>query len=344
MTKIGVLLINLGTPDHATPRSIRAFLKQFLQDPRVIDLPTWLRHILVNFLIVPFRYKNSTHAYQQIWTMQGSPLLIHSRELVAALQKELGTNMLVELGMRYGQPSIQTALAKLKHCQEIIVIPLFPQYSSAASGSAIEEVMRVIKTEINIPSLYIKSEFYADAGFIRAYAALIKENLNGKSVDAILFSYHGLPERHIQNSGCEAVCSMREPCPAIHAKNASCYRAQCYATSRLLAQELQLHESQYYVSFQSRLGRLPWIQPYTDVLLSDLIKNNVKNLAVVCPSFVADCLETLEEINLRAREQWRKEGGAEFIFIPCLNKTATWVQGLANMIRQVPVNKDEKLP
>jgi ferrochelatase len=333
MSKVGVLLINLGTPDHADPKSVRAYLKQFLNDARIVDLPAWVRYFLVNFFVIPFRYKKSAHAYQQIWMAQGSPLLVHSKALLEALKKELGDDVQIELGMRYGNPSMESAMRKLKSCQKIIAVPLFPQYSSAATGSAMAELFRVLDKQWNMPTLHLMHEFYQQPAFIESYAQLIQEKMTTHPVDAVIFSYHGLPERHIHKSECQKICHRSQPCPTMMDSNAYCYRAQCYETSRLIAQKLQLKPSQYHVSFQSRLGRTPWVQPYTDVLTSDLIKNKVKNIAIVCPSFVADCLETLEEIDIRAREQWMQAGGENFIFIPCLNTTPHWVRGLGEMIK-----------
>lgn len=333
--KTGVLLINLGTPDDCSPKSVSAYLKQFLNDPRVIDLPKLIRYILVNWIIIPFRYKKTAHAYRQVWTTNGSPLLVHSRELVESLSNELDDNFQVELGMRYGHPSIESAMLKLKDCQKIIAIPLFPQYSSAATGSAVEALLRTLASQWNIPEIHIKKDFFNNPDFIHAYADIIKDNIKSKKVDSIIFSYHGLPERHINKSECSAQCSRLNACPQIDDQNAYCYRAQCYETSRLIAKELNLEPTQYQVTFQSRLGKTPWLKPYTDLVLPELIKNNVKNIAIVCPSFVSDCLETLEEINIRAREQWLALGGHEFIFIPCLNNNPLWVKGLLNMVKSL---------
>ncbi len=333
-SKVGVLLINLGTPDTSEPKSIYVYLKQFLNDPRVIDLPRIIRYFLVNWLIIPFRYKQSAHAYQQIWTKKGSPLLTHSQELVSAVRKAFGTTVQIELGMRYGQPSIQSALDKLKSCKKIIAIPLFPQYSSAATGSAIEALLRILGEQWNIPEISVTRDFYNNPDFINAYASLIKDNLKDKKIDTLIFSYHGLPERHIEKSACLSPCSRVEPCPKPDASNTFCYRAQCYETSRLIAEELDLSPTDYVVSFQSRLGKTPWIKPYTDLVLAELRQKKVKSIAIVCPSFVSDCLETLEEINLRARAQWIELGGSDFIFIPCLNTQPMWVDGLVNMIKR----------
>lgn len=336
MKKTGVLLINLGTPDNCDPKSVYRYLKQFLNDPRVIDLPTAVRYFLVNYLIVPLRFKKSSHAYQQIWSEKGSPLLVNSIALVDNLRDKLDTNYQIELGMRYGNPSIQSALLKLQHCEKIIVIPLFPQYSSAATGSAIQEVLDSIAPNWNIPQIHIINNFFNNPDFISAYANVIQENIKNKKIDMIIFSYHGLPERHINKSVCRSECSRINACPQVEDLNTYCYRNQCYETSRLLAINLDLSPTQYEVTFQSRLGKTPWIKPYTDLVLPDLTKRNIENIAIVCPSFVSDCLETLEEINIRARAQWKELGGKDFTFIPCINDHPIWVNGLLKMINSLP--------
>lgn len=334
MSKTGVLLINLGTPNNCDVKSVYAYLTEFLNDSRVIDLAKLPRWILSNLIIIPLRCKKSAHAYQKIWTEQGSPLLIHSQKLQKALAIELGSDYQIEIAMRYGNPSIKAVLKNLRHCHRLIAIPLFPQYSSAATGSAIAKLLRELASQWNIPELTILRDFHSNAGFIQSYADIIKENIGSKKFDLILFSYHGLPERHITKSHCQASCDHLQSCPKITADNFYCYRAQCYATSYLLATALGLEATQYQVGFQSRLGRTPWIKPYTDVILTNLRQQGVKSIAVVCPSFVADCLETLEEINIRAREQWRLSGGGEFISIPCLNEHPQWIHALAAMVRR----------
>lgn len=334
MKKKGVLLINLGTPDSCEPRDVKRYLHEFLNDPRVVDLPFLLRKLLVNAIILPFRYKKSAAAYQKIWSKSGSPLLANSEKLKVALAAFLGNEYHVELGMRYGHPSIASAYERLKDVNSLHVIPLFPQYSSAATGSALQKLFEEVEKRWNVPEMHVMNEFYADTGFIRAYAEVIKKSIQDKNIDLLLFSYHGLPERHINKSECLAHCDHMNACPAINDANLYCYRAQCYATSRLLSQELGFNADQYAVSFQSRLGRTPWIKPYTDLLLPELRKKNIKNIAVACPSFVADCLETLEEVDMRARAQWKELGGNDFIFVPCLNDSPLWVQSLGEMIKK----------
>lgn len=325
----GLLIINLGTPNHPDRKAVRAYLSEFLTDGRVIDLPAVIRYILVYGIILPFRTKQSAHAYQSIWSEQGSPLLFHSQNLAKQLQTKLSPDFKIALGMRYGNPSIKTALDELKDCTTITVLPLYPQYSSAATGSSIEEVMRLMSTQEVIPSLRIIRDFYQHPSYIKAQAGLIKESLGEDQ--HLLFSYHGLPERQINKSGCHTVC--KESCPPVTETNQGCYKAQCYETSRRLAGELQLNRDQYSTAFQSRLGKTPWIKPYTDEVLTELAAQGIKNLAICCPSFVADCLETLEEIGLRAKEQWIGLGGKEFNLIPCLNDSRAWIEAIIDITK-----------
>lgn len=317
--KIGVLLINLGTPDAPTSKAVRRYLKEFLNDPRVIDIPAFLRWILVNVFILPFRPKKSAAAYLQIWQKEGSPLLINTRALQQELSNRLGKNYQVELGMRYGNPSLQSALRRLKSCHKIIILPLFPQYSSAVTGSSIELCLREIANWQYIPALEVVQEFYSHPKFIAAYAQQIQNARAKTAVDLILFSYHGLPERQLLRRD-NTLNDLR------------CYRTQCFETSKAIAKILNLTTDQFRVSFQSRLGKSPWIKPYTDQVLIELIPQGVKNLMIVCPSFVVDCLETLEEIGTRAEEQWQKLGGGEFILVPCLNSNSLFLDALESMI------------
>jgi protoporphyrin/coproporphyrin ferrochelatase len=323
--KKGVLLINLGTPDSPRVSDVRGYLRQFLSDPRVIDLPLLLRYLIVYCFILPFRARKSSHAYQSVWTNKGSPLLIHSLKIADKLQQELGNDTKVVLAMRYGKPSINHALAQLRDYQHLKVIPLFPQYSSAATGSTIEAVLNEIKQQTNIPFIEVIREFYDNSLFIETNANLIKK----KPADFYLFSYHGLPERHIKKAGCKQLCHGQ--CPTVTNVNQFCYKAQCYETTRLIAKKLKLSEENYSTSFQSRLGKAPWISPYTDDYLTKLIEKKVKNITIICPSFVADCLETLEEIGIQARTQWKKLGGEQFHLVPCVNDDDSFIAMLKGL-------------
>ncbi|WP_298626016.1 ferrochelatase [uncultured Legionella sp.] len=327
--KRGLLLINLGTPERDDVAAVKTYLREFLTDKRVIDLPALIRYILVYLVILPFRAQKSAHAYQLIWTEQGSPLLVHSKKMMAQLQRELGSEFTVALGMRYGTPSIQNALAQLDKCESLTVLPLYPQYSSAATGSSIEEFMRIISTKEVLPSVTIIRDFFQHPEYIKAQAQVIKNHLPEDTF--LLLSYHGIPERQIQKGGCETVC--QEDCPAVTTTNQGCYKAQCHQTSRLLATTLTLHAHQYSTSFQSRLGKTPWIKPYTDDVLRELADKGIKRLAITCPSFVADCIETLEEIGMRAREQWMALGGEQFTLIPCMNDTPEWINAMKQIVQ-----------
>jgi protoporphyrin/coproporphyrin ferrochelatase len=319
--KSGLLIINLGTPAALNLTAVKRYLSEFLSDKRVIDLPWIIRFFLVHGLIIPFRAKKSLHAYTTIWSEQGSPLLSHSQQLVKQIQKEVNDDIKVLLAMRYGAPSIQAGLEELQSCSSITILPLYPQYSSAANGSSIEKTIQLIKGQEVIPSLKIISNFYQHPSYIQAQAEFIKMHFNPKS--HLLFSYHGIPERQIHKSGCKKLCLHN-----CSTKNSNCYRAQCYQTSNLIAQTLNLSTDQHSTSFQSRLGRTPWIKPYTDELLKTLAEQGIKHLTITCPSFVTDCLETLEEIGIRAREQWLQLGGEQFTLIPSMNDYSSWAKAI----------------
>ena len=333
----GVLLLNLGTPDAPTTPAVRRYLREFLMDPRVIDVPAVQRWLLVNLIIAPFRSPKSAAAYQEVWTEPGSPLLVAGQELEAAVQQRLGADFRVVLGMRYQNPSIRSALQRAMQTpiERLVVVPLFPQYSSAANGSAIQKVMDELTSDWNIPSVRVLADFYDHPGFIQSQAALARETLRGFACDKVVMSFHGLPERHVKKSWAEGFdgCDIEGPCPAIGAGNRYCYRAQCYATARALAAELELGDDDYVVCFQSRLGRDPWVRPYTDVLLPELARDGARNIAVLTPAFVADCLETLEEIGIRARQDWTDAGGHELRLVPCVNAEPAWAEAVAEMVR-----------
>lgn len=312
---IGILLINLGTPDAPTVPAVRRYLDEFLSDPYVITLPKLLRDILVKGIILPTRPKKSAHAYQQIWTDSGSPLLVHSKALKNKLQEKLGGNYQVALGMRYANPTIESAVLELQqsNCGKVIVLPLFPQYSGAATQSAIDCAMRAFAKLNYTPSMHVIEDFHQDDFYIQAISKMIGDALYKNPSDFLLLSYHGLPQRQIDSH-----------------KN---YQAQCFTTSLRIAQALGLSSENYATSFQSRLGLAKWIQPYTDNVVKDLRKKGIKKLTVACPSFVADCLETLEEINMRLREQWLELGGESFEMIPCLNAEDEWVESLSRWLK-----------
>lgn len=334
---VGVLLLNLGTPDSPSVPDVRRYLREFLSDPRVIDINPVGRWLLLNLVILRFRPAKSARAYQSIWGEEGSPLLAHSRKLTEGVAQALGAGFVVELGMRYGAPSIPSALAKLVAAQprKLVVLPLFPQYSSAASGSAIERVYEILGSSWNVPPVATVGAFFDDPGFIEAFTTVARERLAAFRPDFVLFSYHGLPERHIRKSDPSGrFCLERAGCcDAIVPENRYCYRAHCYATTRALVASLGLAADGHGVAFQSRLGRTPWVRPYTDEVLPELARAGKKRLAVMCPAFVADCLETVEEIGIRAREQWRSLGGEDLLLVPSLNAEPAWVDAVARLVR-----------
>lgn len=335
MRRTGVLLLNIGTPDAPDVKSVRRYLREFLSDPRVIDLPAWQRWLLLHLFILPFRPRRSAAAYQKIWTQTGSPLLNYSKQLCEKLTHELGGDYVVTLGMRYGNPSIASAVKYLQQqsCEKLLLLPIFPQYSVAATGSALAAALASLKQQSYSPEVIIPHSFYAETAYIQSLANVITENLRDFSPDYLLFSFHGIPERQLKRHCVATGCDHRRECSLINKNNAFCYRAQCYTTIRLVAEAMKLDEKKYAVAFQSRLGRASWVQPYTTVSLTQLAQQGIKKLAVVCPSFVLDCLETLEEIGIRAQEQWRALGGEAFRLVPALNTDPQWIAALAHYIK-----------
>ncbi len=334
----GLLLINLGTPDEPTTPAVRRYLREFLSDPRVIDINPVGRALLLNLIILPFRPKKSAHAYQSIWDKdRGSPLLYHSRDLQRGVQAALGEEWKVELGMRYGQPSIPDAIAALRAAavDRIVILPLFPQYAASSTGTALVRVFEIAGQDWNTPWLHVVPPFYDEADFASAFAK-VAVDAGIHAADHVLFSFHGLPERHCRKSDTSGNhCLVKSDCcDVIVEANRHCYRAQCFATARSLVSALGLAEGKYTVCFQSRLGRTPWIRPYTDEVLDKVAKDGAKKLAIMCPAFVADCLETIEEIGMRARDQFLAAGGQELTMIPSLNATAPWIELVARLARR----------
>jgi ferrochelatase len=333
-----VLLVQLGTPEAPEPRAVRRYLRQFLSDPRVLDVPAPLRWLVLNAFILPRRPRASAAAYRAIWSADGSPLAVHSRALAGALAAELGAGFVVELGMRYGEPSLEAALARLRaaRAERVRVIPLYPQYAASSTGSAFARVAELAGRAWDPPALELVPAFYDDTGFLAAWTEVARAPLAGFSPDHVLFSFHGLPERQIRKSDPTAghCLSRADCCDAPGPALARCYRAQCAATAHALAASLGLPPTSWSLSFQSRLGRTPWIRPYTDEALPVLAARGAKRIAVLCPSFVADCLETLEEIGIRGRAQWRDAGGEELLLVPSLNAHPAWVSALAGLVRR----------
>jgi len=327
----GLLLLNLGTPDAPTSSAVRRYLREFLGDPRVLDMNPVGRALLLHLVILPTRPARSAHAYRAIWDPErGSPLLYHSRDLAAGVAAKLGPAWHVELAMRYGNPSIAGALAAFAKAQvdRIIVLPLFPQYATSSTGTAVARVMELAHRAWNVPTLDVVPPFFADPGFLDAFAAVGRTTLDEHAPDHVLFSFHGIPVRQLEKSDVTGAHCVQSSTCCDSLANPHCYRAQSYATAHALAQRLGLAPEQYSISFQSRLGRIPWIQPYTDVVIDELAKKGVRRLAVMCPAFVADCLETLEEIGIRARQQFRDAGGEELVLVPSLNATPPWIDAV----------------
>lgn len=336
--RTGLLLINLGTPDAPDPGAVRRYLRQFLGDPRVLDIPAVGRWLLLNFVILPFRPAKSAAAYRKVWTKEGSPLMVHSLALRDRLRARMGDRWQVELGMRYGNPSLESALEALRKggVDSIFAAPLFPQYASSSTGSALEELYRLVAAKWNVPTVGTLGTFFDEPAFIDSFAAVGRPHVDELQPDHVLFSFHGLPERQISRSDesgghCFTTAGC---CDALGPDNRHCYRAQSFDTARRIAGSLGLPADRWSVSFQSRLGATPWIKPYTDLVLPELAKKGVKRVLVFCPAFVADCLETVEEIGLRGREQFLQAGGEELRLVPSLNASPAWVESLAALIER----------
>jgi protoporphyrin/coproporphyrin ferrochelatase len=336
--KTGLLLLNLGTPDAPKTAEVRRYLREFLSDPRVLDINAIGRAALLNLIILPTRPSKSAHAYASVWdAKRGSPLMYHSQDLTAAVAADLGPTWHVTLAMRYGNPSITAGLTSMRAAgvDRIVVLPLFPQYASSSSGSAVARTWELAAEMWNTPSLNVVPAFYDQPAFLDAFASVAQQSMASFNHDYLLFSFHGLPERHMLKSDdsgkhCLKVANC---CQVITAANRNCYSAQSYVTAKQIAQRLQLKEGAWSVSFQSRLGRTPWIKPYTDEVVDELVKKGVKRLAVMCPAFVADCLETIEEIGMRAKEQFVAAGGEDLLLVPSLNSSAPWVKAVVEMAR-----------
>lgn len=311
----GLLLVNLGTPDSYRNRDVYRYLIEFLTDERVIDVPWWRRQLLVRGFIVPSRYRESAKLYRKIWTEQGSPLLVHGRAVQEKLQEALGETFTVALGMRYQNPSIASALDELQKQEltHLIVLPLFPQYASATTGSVHQKVMEHLKQWKVIPKVTFVNSFSTHPGFIDPLCEIGQE-YRPDDYDHILFSFHGLPESQV----------MKE--------SPFCYVNQCYATAQAMADKLKMGKGHYSISFQSRLGKDPWVQPYTTDLLQEFVKQNKKKILVFCPSFVCDCLETTCEIGIEYQHQFRRWGGEHLQLVEGLNSHPSWIHGLKQII------------
>ena len=335
MAKTGILLINLGTPDAPTPEAVGRYLREFLMDPFVIDLPAPLRWFLVNILIVPKRKYQSAAAYQKVQIPGGSPLLVHTRALREKVAAELdGEDYVVEYAMRYGNPSIASALARLnaQNVSPIIVLPLYPQYAESSFETAIVETKKRAAELGYADRLRFLPPFYDRPAFIDAFAHNVSDHLAREPADHVLFSFHSLPEKHLTKLHPQHCLWTADCCDLITESNRNCYRAQCLFTASAIARQIGLQSEDYSISFQSRLGRAKWLGPNTEEMLKTLAAHGVKRLAVVCPSFVADCLETLEEIAIRGRLSFIAAGGDELELVPSLNSAPLWVKAVATWI------------
>jgi protoporphyrin/coproporphyrin ferrochelatase len=362
MPRKAVLLVNLGSPDSPSVPDVRRYLREFLMDGRVLDAPWPIRFGIVNFAILPRRPHASAHAYQSIWTDQGSPLVVTSRRVQAALQARL--EIPVELAMRYQSPSIDSAVQRLaaQDVEEVLLIPLFPHYAMSSFETAVERVKDAVKQIAPRMQLHVQPPYYNLPDYIDALVASAKPMLNFSGAsgeghnsagppgtyDYILFSYHGLPERHLRKadptgSHCLNAANCCEvPSPA----HATCYRAQCFQTTKAFVAKAGVPPGKFSIAFQSRLGREPWMQPYADLEIARLARAGVKRLLVICPAFVSDCLETLEEIGMRGRDTFREAGGEELTLIPCMNEHPAWLRALERMVtlRWVDAAKPEARP
>ncbi len=333
--KKGILLMNLGSPDSTSVKDVRQYLNEFLMDERVIDVPYLWRFLLVKGLITPFRAPKSAEAYRAIWTPKGSPLVELTRQLQTALQDLISEP--VEIAMRYGKPDPGIAFEKLLHKQpsleEVILVPLYPHYAMSSYETAAEYAKEIHAKRKYLFKLRVVKPFYNEPKYIHALAESIRPFLVNE-YDHILFSYHGLPERHIHKTDVTThYCLQSADCCEVNSPAHSyCYRHQIITTSRLVAKKLGIPNEKYSFSFQSRLGRDEWLKPYTALRLEQMPAEGIKKLLIVCPAFVSDCLETLEEIALRGKESFLHSGGEEFTFIPCMNVNAEWVNALNSII------------
>lgn len=333
MNKTTVLLINLGTPESPSVADVRSYLGQFLNDPRVIDIPWLLRKILVNLIIVPFRAPKSAKIYQKLWTTEGSPIIYHGQKVKALLQEKLGDAYSVELAMRYKNPAIRDVLERVRQSNpdRIIVLPLFPQYASASTGSALQEVMDVVRTWWVIPEMIMVSQFWDHPGFIRALVARGHE-YDWRAYDHVLFSYHGLPERQVDKVYDQGLCSDHDCEHEVTQENKFCYKAACYGTTRLLAEGLGIPPEKYTVCFQSRLDK-KWLKPFSDQVIIEQAKKGARKLLVFSPAFVADCLETTVEIGEEYQLLFEQHGGERVQLVESLNDHPQWIDALQELVK-----------
>lgn len=333
MASKGLLLINLGSPRAPERAAVARYLNEFLMDPFVIDLPWYLRWPLVRLIITPFRAQKSANAYRKIWLEQGSPLVHFTRLFAEGVTRQLGQRFEVRWAMRYGTPSIPEILQNW-NVDELFVVPLYPQYAESSTRTAVAQVHEFMKSVRSGTRVHVLEDFYAEPEFISAQAACVSERIAAFKPDHILLSFHGLPEHHLSKLYPQHCLRDDECCEAVTPSNRYCYRAQATATAWALRGQIQFQPEKISLSFQSRLGRRPWIKPYTDVVIAQLVAAGVKRVLVSCPAFVADCLETLEEIQMRLREQFIAAGGEELELVPALNAGESWIVKFSQMIER----------
>jgi ferrochelatase len=332
-SKTGVLLINLGTPDSPSIMDVGRYLYEFLNDPRVIDLPAIARFFLVNFVIIPFRVRNSTKIYKKLWTAKGSPIIIYGKSVQEKLQQALGDDFGVELAMRYKDPSLDDVVKQMekKNYGKIIILPLFPQYASASTGSAIDKAIKLISKWWIIPEIKIINQFYNDEGYLNTIIERAKK-YNLDEYDHILFSYHGLPVRQVDKVYSDGTLCEEHNCETeINETNEYCYKATSYATTRLLADKLEISQDRYTVCFQSRLDKM-WLEPFSDKVVIEQAKKSAKKLLVFSPAFVADCLETTIEIGEEYKQLFEENGGETLHLVESLNDHPMWIDALKDLV------------
>ncbi len=337
--KTGILLINLGTPDSPSTSSVRTYLTEFLNDRRVIDINAIGRFLLVNGIIIPFRSPKSSKLYKEIWTDEGSPIMIHSKAITEKVKGLLDKDKYeVALAMRYRQPSIASALEQMREAMvsKLVVLPMYPQYASSSTGSTIEKVMDLIKSWEIIPEMHIINHFYDNESIINAYVDNAKK-YNLADYDHVMFSYHGLPERQILKGSKhygKDFCELGKCCDSINLRNQYCYRANCAQTTRRMAEKLGIDKAQYTMTFQSRLGKTPWVKPYSDDVLKALASQGKKKILVFSPAFVADCLETINEISVEYQEMFESFGGEHLQLVESLNSGDAFANAIIEMVTQ----------
>ena len=334
--KTGVLIVNLGTPDSPETPDVRKYLREFLMDGRVLDIPAVFRWALVNLIIAPFRAPKSAKIYGELWEERGSPLKFYGVDAERMLQDKLGEDYVVKLAMRYQSPSLEKALEEFRTSgfHKIIVVPFFPQYASASTGSVMDKVMKIVSDWQIIPEIRFTNTFFDHPKFIEHFTATARKYMASEDFDHFVFSYHGLPERQMRKGDCTGVtCKFGSCCDSLQPMNQYCYRAQCFATTRLMVKELGLEEGTYTTAFQSRLGRDPWIKPYTDDVVKSLAKEGKKKVLAFSPAFVSDCLETTIEVGDEYREMFEEFGGKHWQLVESLNNSPLWIELLEDLVK-----------